>query len=304
MQRDLWSSLAVALVLIVLWAPTAHAALVSHYDASTIAGIVDGGSVTLWNDISGQNNHATAPGGGNTRYAATGIGGRPAVRFTGGSGFVSNLAMGSSFGIQGDAAWSMVMVFRQTQLSYGWSQVATLGTGASPHTGALVELEDGNLDFATGFGQDVRLNPYGSFGQFLNEDLILIYTHRGNTADSILSTIDLWIDGYAPGQGVLSGLALGALGDTATAPLNLADRSFVLGGSSHSATGSFTGLLAEAMVFNHELGNAERDSIVAQLGSKYGIAVNAVIVPEPAGLVLLALGAIGICVPRRRSLAV
>ncbi|MDX2037770.1 MAG: hypothetical protein SFX72_14055 [Isosphaeraceae bacterium] len=263
---------------------TAQADLVSHYDAGTITGASDLAPVNLWKDLSGNGNDATSTG--TPRYLVDGIGGRPSVLFNrGDQGFVSSLLLGSQFGIQGDASWSMVAVFRPTSFStqYGVAAMGWLGT---TFHGVGIEMDGANLDLALGHGDDLRLRPDGSFSPFLNQDVIVIFSHIGGTGGSVLSTTELMINGYRPGEGILSGIALQALRTAGSTPLNLANNPVVLGGALVAGNSSFDGLLSEFSLYNHALSTAEKYRVVSSLGEKYGISV----VPEPAGIVHLATG--------------
>ena len=91
------------------------AAVVTHYDASALALVADGTQIAQFDDISGYSNHATpAPGSTPGEYVASGIGGLPSIVMNGADGYASLQAMGMAFGIQGDAAWSMVVVARMS----------------------------------------------------------------------------------------------------------------------------------------------------------------------------------------------
>src|SRR5262249_4523737 len=101
---------------------------------------------------------------------------------------------------------------------------------------------------------------------------------------SIGDTIQIFVDGNPPGQGILSGLTLGTTGDAATAALNLANEPFFLGGSPFGTGAGFDGLLSEALVYNTALTTTARTVIDARLMTKFGIAS----VEEPTSVAITA----------------
>lgn len=296
--------------------PVARAGLVTLYDATQITGLANGSSVTSLTDLSGNGNAATQSpsASGVGTYVADGIGGLASIQFTRdtggggygiGTGYQSAQNMGTAFGISGDSAWTMIYVFRaQAPASY-YSWVGSLGSGLSPHAAAIAEIDATNsgknpsLELATGFADDVQLSPGNSFDQLAGKDLVLTVIHQGPGAGSISDTTQIFVNGDAPGQGILAGLSLGTTGDAATAVLNLANEPFFLGGSPFGTGAGFDGLLSEALVYNNALGAADRTAIETQLMSKFHIAS----VPEPASWLMgcIGLAAIGgVSLVRRR----
>ena len=275
--------------------PTSSPTPVTMYDATQITGVSNGSPVTTLTDLSGNGNNAieSSSAAAVGAYVTNGIGGLPSIQFTrsgsitgDGTGYQSVLNMGTAFGISGDAAWTAIYVFRAAAPPLGdYSWVGSLGAGSIAHAGALIELDavhpingqTPHLDLATGFSNDAVLEPGNSYEQLAGKDLVLTVIHQGPGAGSIGNTIQEFVDGESPGQGILSGLSLGTTGDAATAALDLANEPFFLGGSPFGTGAGFNGLLSEALVYNTALTTADRNVIESQLMTKFGIAP----VPEP-----------------------
>ena len=275
---------------------------VTMYDATYIAGASNGALVTTLTDLSGNRNNAikSSSAAAVGTYVTDGIGGLPSIQFTSngfisgdGTGYQSVLNMGTALGISGDAPWTAIYVFRAAAPSQGdYSWVGSLGSGSTANAGALVEIDavhpingqSPHLDLATGFSDDAVLEPGNSYDQLAGKDLVLTVIHQGPGAGSIGNTIQMFVNGDSPGQGVLSGLTLGTTGDAAAAALNLANEPFFLGGSPFGTGAGFNGLLSEALVYNTALTTTERSVIESQLMTKFGIAS----VPEPTSLALIA----------------
>jgi streptogramin lyase len=278
---------------------------VTIYDATQITGLSNGALVATLTDLSGNENNGIESSSAASvgQYVTDGIGGLPSIQFTrsgsitgDGTGYQSVLNMGTAFGISGDAAWTAIYVFRAAappQGDYSW--VGSLGSGYIAHAGAFVELDavhpingqTPHLDLATGFSNDAVLEPGNSYDQLAGKDLVLTVIHQGPGAGSIGNTIQEFVDGESPGQGILSGLTLGTTGDAATAALNLANDPFFLGGSPFGSGAGFNGLLSEALVYNTALTTTERSVIESQLMTQFGITSG----PEPTSLALTASSA-------------
>jgi streptogramin lyase/sugar lactone lactonase YvrE len=281
-------------------AATSTPSPVTLYDATQIAEASNGALVTTLTDLSGNGNDAikSSSAAAVGTYVTDGIGGLPSIQFASngfisgdGTGYQSALNMGTALGISGDAAWTAIYVFRAAAPSQGdYSWVGSLGAGSTANAGALVEIDavhpingqSPHLDLATGFSDDAVLEPGNSYDQLAGKDLVLTVIHQGPGAGSIGNTIQMFVNGDSPGQGVLSGLTLGTTGNAATATLNLANEPFFLGGSPFGTGAGFNGLLSEALVYNAALTTTERIVIESQLMTKFGIAS----VPEPTSLAL------------------
>lgn len=282
------------------------AVAVTHYGAGTLPQVADGTTVAQFNDISGNNNHALGSGG---TYLANGIGGLPSVQFTTNSvddGYLSTFAMGTQFGIQADAGWTQIFVVRLANTDAGSPTARPIfgGLGNGYTFGGMAGLEIENtgpnsarFDVSGGNSTDVVLNPPNSFSQFVNRDVIITVTHRGNTGESMLNTTSIFINGDAPGEGSLSGNSLGATGSAATTTLNLLDEPISLGTTAKGFVG-FNGLLAEVIVYGGALADEERLLVELALGRKYGIPV-----PEPSSFAIGVFGLAGVLLGfgRRRT---
>ncbi len=292
-----WRSVALSLVVIAATAvvEAQGAIVVTHYDVSTVAPVADGTTVAQFVDISGNNNHATGSGG---TYLLNGIGGLPSVRFTPNNlddGYHSTFSMGSQYGIQGDAGWTQVFVVRLIT-TYAGSPTARpifggLGNGYTFGGMAGLEIENAGpasarFDVSGGNSTDVVLNPPNSFSPFVNRDVIITVTHRGNTGESMLNSTNIYINGDAPGEGSLAGNFLGSTGAAATTTLNLSNEPISLGTTFVQGYVGFDGLLAEVIVYDGALTDVERRQRELILAQKYDI----VGIPEPSSLLLSCLG--------------
>ena len=95
------------------------------------------------------------------------------------------------------------------------------------------------------------------------------------TAQPMGATIELFVNGDSPGQGVLAGTSLGTTGNAGSTALNLANGPITLGAMPDAVFTNvgFDGLLAEVLVWDDALDASERQQIECELGEKYGIAV-------------------------------
>ncbi|GAB5442987.1 MAG: hypothetical protein Fues2KO_33360 [Fuerstiella sp.] len=244
--------------------------LITEYDATAISGIAEGDPVPSWTDLSGNGNDATATQAGT--FAAGGIGGRAAVDFDLHDNYLSAHQMGSTYGIQGDASWTMVWVAKVPVTAPGTRSIGAIGSGGGVRTSAIVELDNARLDVAGGFGHDVVLSPTNSFSQFVGEDVVLTFRHEGGTGQPMLDTTDIFVNGYAPGEGALASNFLQGFGSAVTSPYQIANTQLTLGGGSVSVTPGFDGLLAEIHLYDSALSDDDLAHVEYALGQKYGIA--------------------------------
>jgi hypothetical protein len=294
-----------AVVATIIAVESQGAVAVTHYDAGSMPQVADGAIVTQFDDISGNNNHATGSGG---TYLANGIGGLPSVQFTPSlvnDGYISVFAMGSQFGIQGDAGWTQIFVVRLADTSAGSPTARPifggLGNGYTVDGMAGLEIENtgpgsARFDVSGGNSNDVILNPPNSFSPFVNDDVIVTIMHQGNTGQSMFSTTSVFINGDAPGNGSLAGYSLGTTGSAAAIARNLANEPISIGTTSRGYVG-FNGLLAEVIIYDGVLTETERRQTESTLMQKYRIAG----IPEPSTLVLVTLGLSGMLFGYRRG---
>ncbi len=276
------------------------AGLVTRYDATTLTGLSNGDAVTTWYDISGNANDATMS------YGATevgvletnGIGGRQSIRLIPGQGYDSRYDMGSQFGLQGDASWTIMAVFR-LDLAYGYDAILALGgsTTRGARSAAIMEIEYGRLDIAGGWSDDVILagTPSPSFIPFVSVDVIVTITNeRGIGNGSMLATTNLWINGWAPGQvgGPLENNFLSTTRTANRSPYNILDSKLKVGRSGPtSPDGGFAGLVSEIRIYDTALGDTERGQIESQLIQKYSIQnANSSAIPEPSTMATFGIG--------------
>ena len=119
------------------WKPTFIDNLVFWLDASKIKGLSNGEQVTIWDDWSGQNNHAVSASGSAT-YHSNAVNGLPAVSFDG-NGYMAttdSLPGGSSH----LAIFAVIYPLDDTNRAIlGWGEedtrkFSTIGMGSRPTT--------------------------------------------------------------------------------------------------------------------------------------------------------------------------
>jgi hypothetical protein len=275
----------------------AHAtSLVTWYDATALSGYSDGAAVGSLADLSGSGNTGwgLTPGS----YVSSGIGGQASVRFASGATSYSGALQSGALGILGDNPWTMCVVLRPEDLFYTgdpYQHVAYLGDATVANCGAVIEFDytvSSRLDLATGFSNDLVLEP--GVAAFSDQDTVLTYVHTGG--GPIASTTQLYVNGYAAGEGQLAGYTMATTGNADTATLNLSDTALVLGW--HTSDYGWGGLLSEFRLYSGALSDDERQQMTDELGDKYDIDTKDI--PEPGTAALFGLGLGALVLARRR----
>jgi hypothetical protein len=262
---------------------SANAQLVTHYDIGSMNVVPNGTPVTILRDLSGYNNHAGANINRSATYISTGIGGKPSLQFSSVNQYQSGFTLGTVFGISGDAAFTVFYVFRAPSDPSSVRWIGGLGTGAIPNGGVLLEIETNRLDVATGHHNDVT-STNNSFASLADKDLVVSIVHQGPTGQSISNTTQMYINGIYFNNSTT--------GNAATTALNLADAPFTLG-----INDGFSGLFAEAMVYNVALNPATRMAVEQQLMTEYSMLP----IPEPSlAMAMVVFGCIGVTLRRLR----
>ncbi len=262
---------------------SASAALVTsglqiHLDASQITPVADGTSVTTWADQSGNGRDANDVVGTAPTYRSSSIGGKPAVRFTGGS-IRSTFAPGDDFAV---TAGTTVFIVAATTTGV---QRAMLSIDANNGT-----TEQNNQFFA-------YINRFSTTGSLFasfdgssgnnseTEDLNGPY----NDGDPYLFTAV----GDPTGSGTVSLRAnSGAQTNSYTETVGvLPVDDYTVGALNGGNSNLFSGDIAEIVVYNRVLSAPEISQNEAFLQAKY--------VPEPSTAVLALLGLLAIGRRRR-----
>lgn len=217
--------------------PTDLAGLKLWLDANAISGLVDGDPVATWSDLSGNGNHATQATAANRPLFKTNIlNGRPVVRFDGTSdSLLASLA-------QIPQPLTAIVVARFTGGS-GW-------------------LFDGDTDRCS-FLYDIA----GVLKRALFAGAAVAY---GSSY-----TLDTWEVESMVFNGASSALYANGVADT-LAPANpgfSALRDLRIGARIGGADGFFTGDIAELIIINRALSDAERKRLDRYFSRRYGIAL-------------------------------
>lgn len=241
--------------------------------------LADGESVPVWPDQSGHGRDLSATKG--VREAGVGgpanfvkqsnLVGRPAVRFSPGSGLASS--PGNRVDIRGDAALTMTIVMNLTQFEGQPSHSSVFCVGNPAYSGdpgkplaALLEIDQPqqfSLDFAGGWGHDAVLAP-GSYQPLFGKPVILSIVKRPGP---MKDTTRFYINGKLAGpidDRPLTGR------DTVPDIQHRTDVGVFMG-KALSWCGAFQGDVGELLLYNSALSDADRLGIEIYLGEKFGL---------------------------------
>ena len=225
--------------------------VVTWFKADALAGLADGAAICSWPDSSGRENHAKAgkPGACPT-YATVAVGGKSAVRFDAGR----NTQLIFNRPVQDD--FTILVVFRSTKGE---------GNGAGWWDGAgLVDGEVGGdvEDFGTSLAADGRVlagtgkpdtQRISKPGQADGKPHLIGFTRMKASG-----TITLYVDGEAIGGNPAGTASL-------TAPSRL-----VIGSLQENRL-YYTGDIAEVILYDRVLSDADRQAVEGALRGKYRI---------------------------------
>ena len=238
-------------------------------DASTFT-FVSGNQVNTWTDKSSAGVVATIDGGTSITRDPY-INGSSAVNTTGANFFTLGSTVSLSIGAAGDAS---AFVVASTTDSSGGDTLMSFGG----QNRQFFRQNNAEVRFYKGTNPDAIVN-----GDALTADRIRYAAFGDGTAGSGLTQYD--IDGVG-----------GTIADGGTLNNNNWDLNRIGGGG--GCCGNWNGTIAEILLFDRALTAQEQNDVGYYLENKYGIATT--YVPEPSSLGLLALGAIGIVMRRRR----
>lgn len=243
--------------------------LALHLDASSLTGYSNGDTVSTWTDLTGGNDATSA---GTPVYVANALNGQAAVSITG-----STDISGYNWNYESDGvtrehdnffAFSTVsnvktvaMVFKRTSnVYYSWAPILGGEAGTNPF--------HGDTNYGTAYWNNWAANSV-RFGD-----------HRINGVST----------GYQGGEytsvptdyHVMTLVLQDGWGENITLNQLAASVNY----TSYSVYGMD---IAELLVYDQYLSTAQVEQLTGHLGDKYGISV---VVPEPATMVLLGLGAL------------
>lgn len=235
-----------------LWTPTqiATALWLDAADPSTI--IQSGGSVSLWNDKSGNGRHVgQAIALNRPTYSATGLNSRPAIDFDGTNDFLKN----SSFEPAG--ALSCFVVFNRDSAQ-----------------GALVNTQrtNGVFEIAGSFGggyTNITITATGAMAPALgfnvaadgvSQDIILVlqYDGGGSTASDFVARLN------GASQIITSSGAIGFLAETG----------FSVGGRPVQNLSYYNGRISEIVFIQNQAALSDVEKLEGYLAHKWGLAAN------------------------------
>ena len=241
-----------------------------HLDAAGLTGYSDGDTVSAWADSSGNGNDAASPG--TPTYIADALNGQAAVSITGSTDISGYNWTGQNqdyFALTNAVqnVKTLAMVFKRTSnVYYSWAPILGGVAGTNPFHGDAA---------------------YGT-------------AYWNNWADPSVRYGDLKINGVSIGAGnaeytsvptefhVMTLTVQDGWGTNVT----ISEIARSINYTDHSVYGMD---IAELLVYDRFLSAAQVEQLTGHLGDKYGIAV---VVPEPATLMLMGLG---VCLLRRKK---
>ena len=231
-------------------APPVTIGLVLYLDADAIAGLNDDDPVPLWADLSGQGNDATqAIAANQPAYKAGILNGKPVVRFDGVDDFLDTNNVAFDFTAE---SFTVLMVLRVDGIGAAGKNRIIGNAGNLVH-GWEIALNQANtaVEFLThqaGTRQITASNP-------VNQDQWYSTTVVRSAADAVI-----YIDGTD--DTVLAGTHI----DPATSATNLRIGAYAFGPGGGF---DFDGDIAEILIYNRALSNAERQEVEQYLGIKW-----------------------------------
>lgn len=244
----------------------------------------EGEPVVVWPDQSGHGRDVAATKGVRTDGVGlpatfikeSTVHRRPAVHFEPATGLAAS--PDNPVPIQGDAALTIVLVMNLQPNDTLPPYDGVLGIGNPAHPGgdpgrplaAIVQInrgEDHALHFAGGWNHDASLGS-GSYKPLYGRPVMLIVT---KSAGPMRTSTQIYVNGQRAGKS-----SDGKLEGRETVP-DIQHRSDIGAylGKAVSWSGSFRGDVAEAIVYNRTLSDAERQGIESHLGDKYAIPLRA-----------------------------
>ncbi|MBK7709883.1 MAG: hypothetical protein IPJ37_02105 [Bacteroidales bacterium] len=217
---------------------------------------IDGDRVQQWNDYSGNNNHARQTTSANRPfYRVNIINNTPAIQFTGNT-YLDPAALG----IAGTGGMSVIIVFQNTSYVAG-GMADGGGDYIIDRTTATNELTSLKITNTDKYGYQKRDNLNGGLG--------------GPVSTSVVSTTSFSIIDYMRNYGVDYRLYLnGTLESTiADGDGNLTPQIPRIGRYPTTASNGIKGYIAELMIYNYRINNAQINIVNSYLAAKYGLTI-------------------------------
>lgn len=221
--------------------------------ADAITGLVDGNSVTTWNDSSGLGNNATQSTAANKpTYKTNIIGGYPVVRFDGSNDFLTTPSI--SIGV-----FTAFAVFKATTSSPVYEQGISTGSASGFHLWTGITTMRVNKSGTS----TAKNHPSGATWATDGVWRMTSQTYNGTHASFLL-----WVNG--------SSVSLSDV--TVASPGTAAVNNPVYLGMRGGSTNALNGDLAEIIIYDSSLSTADRQSVEAYLNQKYFSTVSADVV--------------------------
>ncbi|MFZ1545971.1 MAG: LamG-like jellyroll fold domain-containing protein [Candidatus Nitrotoga sp.] len=236
-------------------------------------------AVSTWADQSGHGRDATATGATSTpTYIASNslFSNRPTVSFDGGD--FLNSALASVMNITGNSARTIFFVFSQDSAAsrniFGYGASSSLALFDVAAAGQEISGHFHGTPFVNG-SQTFALNQMTVGAVRYNGTAFQTYQHdtsfNGQTASTAYS-------------------------------LNTSDSAFNIGRGAYSGYNSFNGDIAELLVYSRALSDSELSAVDSYLNTKYTTTAATITVPEPASLLLVCIGLVGLGVVRQKRI--
>jgi len=232
-----------------LTGPPAVTGLRLWLDAAQITGLNNGAAVSTWNDVSGSGHHVSQ-GTSTLRpvYRTNVVNGRPVVSF---DGVDDHLTNGTFAALNGKTGATAFVVFKADDTAGNHVAVCESARNFNSQV-----YQNGMYAYAT----------TGNYGRFAYTSTA--FTIWNSVYDGTLSGNAARLELYRDG-------AQQALTFTGTIPGALASAAGYTVGRPHGSNLAYwDGDIAEVIVYDRTLTDAERQQITQYLGSKYGIATN------------------------------
>ena len=246
------------------FAPNKIAGLALWLKADAITGLADGDAITTWTDSSGNGRNATqATAEAKPAYKASIIGGKPVARFDGGDYLATASPVVTSAMWQGAASYTMfvvanpVSVASEQVLVGAWNSADEWGLGRvciNTRTQSSFEI---SVRDNTNRAQDI----YNLLNVITDANGVYVVTRTPGTGTDKFNLRWNGITGTTTSHS--SGVITGVFSNTATTIAARAAGGVVLN--------HFTGDIAEIIIYDSALSDANRQAVEAYLSAKYGI---------------------------------